>query len=51
MDGWMDGRAGRQAGRQAGIDRYSLVCVRPGRKPECWFFHNEAHFVLKKGLK
>ena len=23
---------------------YSLVCVGPGRKPECWFSHDVAHF-------
>ena len=23
---------------------YSLVCVGPGGKPECWFSHDEAHF-------
>ena len=23
---------------------YSLVCVGPGRKPECWFSHVAAHF-------
>ena len=25
---------------------HSLVFVGPGRKPECWFPHNEAHFIL-----
>ena len=25
---------------------HSLVCVRPGWKPEHWFSHNEAHFLL-----
>ena len=24
----------------------SLVCVGPGRKPECWFSHDEAHETL-----
>ena len=24
---------------------YSLVCVGPGRKPECWFSHDAAHFT------
>ena len=23
---------------------YSLICVRPGRKPHCWFSHAAAHF-------
>ena len=25
---------------------YSLVCVRQGWKPECWFSHDAAHFTL-----
>ena len=25
---------------------YSVVCVGPGRKPEDWFSHNEAHLTL-----
>ena len=24
---------------------YSLICVRPGLKPECWFSHDTAHFL------
>ena len=24
---------------------YSPVCVGPGRKPECWFSHDEAHLI------
>ena len=26
---------------------YSLVCVGPGQKPECWFSHDVAHLSLK----
>ena len=26
---------------------YSLVCVGPGRKPERWFSHDEAHLCLR----
>ena len=26
-----------------------LVCVRPGRKPECWFSHDAAHFSMTRG--
>ena len=25
------------------LELYSLVCVGPGRKPECWFSHDAAH--------
>ena len=25
---------------------YSLVCVGPGRKPECWFSHDAAHIII-----
>ena len=28
---------------------YSLVFVRPGRKPECWFSHDEAHLTVCLG--
>ena len=27
-------------------EMYSLVCVGPGRKPECWFSHDAAHLLL-----
>ena len=27
---------------------YSLVCVRPGRKPEHWFSHDAAHLYSTK---
>ena len=30
---------------------YSPVCVRPGRKPECWFSHDVAHFHNDKPYK
>ena len=29
---------------------YSLVCVGPGRKPECWFSHDAAHLYLLNKL-
>ena len=25
------------------LQLYSLICVGPGRKPECWFSHDAAH--------
>ena len=27
------------------LSLYSLVCVGPGRKQECWFSHDAAHFL------
>ena len=29
---------------------YSLVCVRPGRNPNCWFSHAQAHFTFNDFL-
>ena len=26
---------------------YGSVCVRPGRKPHCWYFHETAQFIVK----
>ena len=28
------------------LSLYSLVCVRPGRNPNCWFSHAQAHFYF-----
>ena len=30
--------------KPSSVTAYSLVCVGPGRKPECWFSHDAAHF-------
>ena len=30
---------------------YSLVCVGPGRKPECWFSHDAAHILYGCSLE
>ena len=27
---------------------YSLFCVRPGRKPECWFSNDAAHILFRQ---
>ena len=29
---------------------YSLVCVRPGLKPECWFSHDATHIMSQFGF-
>ena len=29
---------------------YSIVCVRPGPKPHCWFSHNAGSYKILQGL-